>query len=94
MSVLGDAACQEDGQRHYAGGVKCHEDHVRTRFRDYADGSGQENHQYGVVTDPMCDVEMLEGDSEDQKHSECPCEDDRKMLLYDMVPQMLFNEMV
>ena len=94
MSVLGYAACQENRHGNHSGCVKGHEYHMRTGFRYYAYDCCQKNHQGCVVAYPMTDIEMLQSDSENKQYSESPCEDDRQMLSDDMVPKMLFHEMV
>ena len=94
MTVLGDAACEEDWHRNNSCGIESHEDHVWAGLRDDADGCCQEDHQDGVVADPMVDIDILQSHAKDEKNSESPCEYHWKMLLYDVVPEMLVDEMV
>ena len=94
MTVLGDAACEEDWHRNNSCGIESHEDHVWAGLRDDADGCCQEDHQDGVVADPMVDINVLKGNAEYKQHTESPCEYHWQMLLYDVVPEMLVDEMV
>ena len=67
---------------------------MRTGFRYYAYQCRKKDHQCCVVADPLVNFNILESYPEDKQHSECPCEDDRKVSLYYMVPQMLLYKVV
>ena len=94
MAVLRDRACEKDRERNRSGREKGHEDEMRTRFRDYAYERGEQDHKRSIVAYPSADVDMLEHQSHDEQDTEGPCEDRRQMLLYDMVPDVFFHEMV
>ena len=94
MTVLRDAAGKEDRHRYNSCCIKGHEYHVRAGLGDDADCCRKKDHEYGVVTDPMFDVDVLQGDSEYQKDAECPCEDYREVFPDDVVPEVLVHEMV
>ncbi len=94
MAVLGDAACDEDRERNDTGGVEGHEDEMRTGLWDYADQGREEDHQGDIIADPVFDVDILETDAEDEKHAECPCENCWQVLLDNMVPEVVLNEVV
>ena len=64
------------------------------RFWNDAYRCCKKDHKHCVIADPPADVYILKNDSKYQKHSECPCKDDRKVLLYYMVPHVLFDKMV
>ncbi len=94
VAVLGDAAGEEDGEGDNAGGIEGHEDEVRARLRDDSDEGREEDHQGGVVAYPVFNINELQADAEDEEDSESPCENRRQVLLDNMVPQMLVDEMV
>ena len=94
VTVLGYAAGKKHRERNDACCEQSDEDHMRTRFRNYAYGSGQKDHKHGVVTYPPVDVNVLKSDSQDKKHTEGPGEYDRKVPADNMVPEMFFHEMV
>ena len=94
MSVLGYAAGQQDRQRHYSACIKGDEYHMRTGFRYDAYSCSKQYHQCGVPAYPVLYVHIAHRDTEQGKYSRCPSENDRKMPFYNMLPQMLFHEMV
>lgn len=94
MAVLGDRACEEHRERYDSGCEEGHEDEMRTRLRNDAYQCGKQYHQGGVVTDPSAYVYVLQGDTEYKKHTECPCEYCRKMLLDYVIPEVSFHEVV
>lgn len=94
MAVLGDAAGQEYRERDYPGSEKGHEYHMWPRLRNNADKGGKKYHQCCVVADPVVYIHKVQDDSQYQQDSECPCEYCREMLLYNMIPEVFFNEMI
>ena len=67
---------------------------MRTGFRNDADKGCQQYHEYGVVADPLFDVDILQSYTHDQQDSESPSEYRRKVSLDDMVPEVILYEMV
>lgn len=94
MAVLRNATCKQDREWNHSRRIESYENHMWAGFRYYADKSGQKDHQDGIVAYPSADVDMLEHQSHDEQDTEGPCEDRRQMLLYDMVPDVFFHEMV
>mgnify|MGYP006967176648 CR=1 FL=1 len=94
MTVLGDAACQQYRERHDSGRIEGYEDHVRTRFRDYADQCCQQYHEYCIAADPSVNVDILEHYAQKQENTEGPCKDCRQMSADNMIPQMFFDKMI
>ena len=94
MAVLGYAAGKKHRERHDPGSEQSDKDKMRTRFRNDAYGSGQKYHKHGVVTYPSVYVNILEADSQNQKHTEGPGKYDRKVLAYNMVPEMILDKMI
>ena len=94
MSVLRNGTCQKDRERYDSSSKKSYEDHVRTGLRNDSDKGRKYDHQGCIVADPMLYVDMLKSESENNKDSEGPCECSRKMLLDDMLPEVLFYKVV
>ena len=67
---------------------------MRTGFRNDADKGCQQYHEYGVVADPLFDVDILQSYTHDQQDSESPSEYRRKVSFDDMVPEVILYEMV
>lgn len=93
MAVLHDGIGQQDGERDDTAGEEGHK-HKMLLDSGIADHYRKQNHQSGVVADPSGDVDEIEQESDDQKHSESPKEYARKMLADNMFPKMFLNKMV
>ena len=94
VSVLRNAAGKKDREWNHSCRKQCNEYHVRSGLRNNAYEGRQKDHEHCVVAYPLVDVDVLKAYAYDKKDTECPCEYGRKMLLYDMVPKMLFYKMV
>ncbi len=94
VAVLGDAAGDEDREWDDSGGVEGHEDEVRTGLGNDAYEGGEEDHQGGVITDPMLNINELQAYPEDEEDAESPCENRREVLPDDVAPEVVLNEMV
>ena len=94
MSVLRYGTCEKDRERNNPGSEESDEDHVRSRLRYDADKGGKDDHEHGIVADPMVDIDELKSDSKHDKYTERPCKYGRQMLFDYMFPKMSFNEMV
>ncbi len=94
VTVLGDRAGDEDREGYDSCRIEGHEDEVRTGFGDNAYGCGEDNHQSGITAYPMLYVNVLQSDAEDKEHTESPCENRQEVLFDDVVPEVLFYEMI
>ena len=94
VTVLGYAAGKKDWERNDSSRKQGHEYHVRSGLWNDADQGRKKDHEDGVVAYPPVDVDILKANSENEKHSECPCEYGREMFLYNMAPEMFFDKMV
>ena len=94
MAILRYGAGQKYRERYDSGCEKGHKYHVRARFWNDSDQCGKQDHKGSVVADPLVDLYILQRDAQNEKHAKRPCEYSREVLLYDMVPEMTFHEMV
>ena len=67
---------------------------MRARLRNDPDQSRKQDHKGGIVADPSVDLDMLQTYSDDQQHTEGPCEYGRHMPADNMIPQMFIHKMV
>ena len=94
MAFLDNGIGQQDRERNHPRGKERNKDQVGSRFRDQAHRNGQQDHPAGIPADPRLQVDKMEQQPDSQEHPEGPGEDGRQMVADDMVPQMLFHEMI
>lgn len=94
MSVLGNAACQQDRQRDKPARIQGHEDEVWPGFRDYSYRYGQKYHQGRIAAYPSADVHISGYEPDQEDDSECPGENIRHMLQNDVPPEGFPDEPV
>ena len=94
MSILGNAACKEDGKGDKASCIQGDEYQVRTGFRYDADGHGEQYHNGRVAADPSAYVYIFRQYPDQEEHTESPGEYHGEVSGEYMVPECLFYEPV
>ena len=65
-----------------------------TGFGNDSDQGCKNYHKDSVVAYPSVNIDILQSYTDYEKDAECPKEYCQKMFLYDVIPEMLLNEMI